>query len=400
VGVALAENAGKAKLKHLETDLKAGIAQPDLLVYDEGSQRLAQNFSNRSSSVLSVTVDSEEQAVATVEPVIQTDYQRFLFLCTTKKAYLTVCNELAMSRRDFFRFAELKQILQEENRIASDGVIGSAHKLIRTIKDGKLQFPFWNRVNKSGLQNLMTDIADADKFFITEDKWDPINDDLFYPGDYRLPFGKCLFEYEYEGKVAGEEALRKTKTYLLAYDYGGVYNGYLIDYTPWTKTFLYLGYGPRWTVDEAGNLLDQSVVEIDPAVSEFYNGFELENGESIMENRAYSALRRIGPTLAAMNAAHANIVTFSAPHKLQMRRVDEIPFFDYKKVIIDHVLDDDGNPVRGNAIQGRAGVALHKVRGHLKPTLDRWISPYIRGDARFGVVHKSFGSNDSPSGRD
>ncbi|MEM7651479.1 MAG: hypothetical protein AAF204_05300, partial [Pseudomonadota bacterium] len=179
------------------------------------------------------------------------------------------------------------------------------------------------------------------------------------------------------------------------------YYGYLFDLLP-DGRFVYHGFGPVWKYKD--NIPEYcGEVFVSNQVRKFYAKMEHVTPGGFIFHRASIALQRIGPYLAAINEPQSTLHIDIPPSKLQekRRKKGRVAFFDYYEVEINRPKDESGVEIKGNSIQGRKGVALHMVRGHerqLHGGNKTWIKSHKRGNAKYGVVHKSFRKleNDEP----
>ena len=128
------------------------------------------------------------------------------------------------------------------------------------------------------------------------------------------------------------------------------------------------------------------VVQLDDGIETVFkeHNYQCKNN-NFMLTRSIQTLERVGPYLAAMNEPQSTITTIDPPSKLLKKRINkgEVPFFTYREVGINRPKDEKGLEIRGNALQGRKGVALHTVKGHervLPSGKSIWVKNYHRGD--------------------
>ena len=403
VAVSLAEGTDQEKAGIFK-DVTAKLNSPDVFSSKTTESYLKQNFSSSAEPVLKVSLSSMDMAAVTVENVLsQTDCKKIIFLCHDRNTYLTTCSELGMSRRDFFHFAEIKEFLHERET-QSVTVIGRTRKLIEQLESGLVplagaadnlsyaEHTELLRYLAPTIPHTIQSIKDSAKFVLENTDAATVHDDLMYPADYRLPFDKCLFEYDYTSILPNGDPI-KIPAIMLVHSMENRYIGQIFCKFPNGQTLKINDYydclfaGPTWTVDERGRIENAEPCAIHPLM-------EKSLGTENIFRMTFGPLTRILPTLAALNSPRAIIDVVSPPPKLQKKALTNgrIPFFDYHEVKLEDLKGPRNEILRGNAVEGREGTALHKVRGHertYKSGESTWVNWHYRGDPAFGVIHKS-----------
>ena len=262
ITISLAEELSEREKKELKENLEAKIANPSIYANSDSFEKIGTLFTNSAANTLTVNLNTPDEAGQTIETVLKHTEcpPRIIFMCADKKTYLTTCTELSLSRSDFFQFDELK-VLLDDRKEQRRSVVGSCHKLVEAIRNQTIKLPPIPDLSFDKISGWEKGISGAQKFYlgdtddaclkVQDNQGEPMN--LFYPGNLRLPYDECLFEFK--ASPISKFGDKQFTTYLMAFESResrGKYYGFLFDRNPYDNAYYFLGFGPNWHYDSNG----------------------------------------------------------------------------------------------------------------------------------------------------